>query len=772
MSFQSSGVSPRVLELAVLWGAAAVLVLQSPASQAQEAAGTQRAGQVTGGTGDAATLEEVVVTAQKRVESAQEIPKTVEVLNQNALTRAGVTNLQDLSLISPSIQGAANAGSPPAIRGISSFAFSIGVQAQTGVVLDDVPQPNFSTLADELSDVERVEVLPGPQSTLSGRNAAGGLINIVTRSPTSSLAANLTGEATDDHQRRVAGYVTGPLNDQFGFSLSGFLNDWQGPLRNVATDDRLGGYDRSGIRGKLQFRPTDQLTATLTAYYTHNTQGTYALTAAYPYVLLADNATSFFVPAAPLKSLLPYTAGPYNRDLYSAHEGELRSHDYGATLRLDYESFLGTLSSITNISKSETQTSTPLVAFAFFPDVPVQQNYNVDYKTQELRLGSSQSDSKLQYVAGLIYSDTKIVEPYVRALIAPVDWDRTAIIRSTAAYGNATYEVLPQTFATAGLRFQHDYQSYDWLFVDGTAPRSSGSNVYNFASGEVSLRHELSRYVSAYFTYSNAQTGRAYDLEDQVSASSPAGLSPLNSERAQNFEGGFKTQWLDQRLTLNASVFDVHYRNYQIQSAFLPNPNSLPSIRLLAIGRVESRGVELDSAYAATPELLFSLATTFLDATIRDYPNARCYTGQTLLSCAGSLGTQGNLEGTSMPGASRVKSVASAAYTLRLPSLPIDATFNAFYRYQSSTHFDVLGDPASHVGGFGIVNLAAGIQDHDRRYSIQFFVNNVFDKKNYASLTRDTIVFDPTGVANPAAVYATYARDWQRYAGVRLNYTY
>jgi iron complex outermembrane receptor protein len=109
---------------------------------------------------------------------------------------------------------------------------------------------------------------------------------------------------------------------------------------------------------------------------------------------------------------------------------------------------------------------------------------------------------------------------------------------------------------------------------------------------------------------------------------------------------------------------------------------------------------------------------------------------------------------------------------LRLPSLPVDATFNAFYRYQSSTHYDTLGDPASNVGGFGIVNLAAGIQDHNRRFTLQFFVNNVFDKKNYASLVRDTVVFDPTGAANPAAVYATYARDWQRYAGIRVNFAY
>jgi len=140
MSFRNSLAARQALGSVVLCSVAPALMLQSAASYAQEAAGTARVAQVTsGGTGDATTLEEVVVTAQKRAESAQEIPKTVEVLNQNALSRAGVTNLQDLSLISPSIQGTANAGSPPAIRGISSFAFSIGVQAQTGVVLDDVP---------------------------------------------------------------------------------------------------------------------------------------------------------------------------------------------------------------------------------------------------------------------------------------------------------------------------------------------------------------------------------------------------------------------------------------------------------------------------------------------------------------------------------------------------------------------------------------------------------------------------------------------------------
>ena len=719
-------------------------------------------------------LEEIVVTAQKRTESVQEIPKAVEVLSDIALARAGVTNLQDLKLISPSIQGTANSGSPPAIRGISSFAFSIGVQAQTGVVLDDVPQPTFSTLADELSDVERVEVLPGPQSTLSGRNAAGGLINIVTRKPTDIVKANLTAEMTDDHQKRVAGYITGPLSDMFGFSLSGFFNDWDGPLRNIVTNNRLGGFDRAGGRGKLLFKPTDEFSATLTAYYVRNKAPTVALAGAYPYVHLADNTSSFFF-SPNLNSISQGLAGPYNVHLYSETEGQRRSEDKGATLHLDFDTSLGTISSISNASKSETETTNPLGArpvFGFVVDV--NQAYDVDYKTQEFRLTSPKGNGRFDYLLGLIYSDTEVVEPYERTVIAPVNWDRTVDMRSTAFYGRGTYAILPATFLTTGVRFQHDSQSYDWVFNGlNQPPPSTGSNTYNFAAGELSLRQELANDLSVYLTYANAQTGRAYDLEDSVSATTTAGLSPLDSERVQSAELGVKSQWLNRRLTLNASVFDQRYRNYQIQSAYQLTPTSLPTIRLLSIGRVETRGIEVNSSFAVTPDWTLNFAATLLDAKIRDYPGAACYTGQTVpTSCVATPGTQGfqgNLAGTTMPGASKFKGVLSTAYTLRMPSLAVDGIFNAFYRYQSSTHYDVLNDPASDQNGFGIVNIAAGVQGHDKKYSVQFFVNNLFDKKNYAALAQDTVVFSTTPNASPAAVYGTYGRDWHRYAGVRLN---
>lgn len=720
---------------------------------------------------------EIVVTAQKRSENVQDIPKSVEVLSSQTLIDAGINNVQDLARLSPSIQGTSQAGSPPAIRGIASFASSIGVQAQTGVVLDDIPQPNFSTLADELSDVERVEILPGPQSTLSGRNAAGGLINVVTRSPTADLRANVTAEITDDHQQRIAGYVTGPISDTLGFSVSGFSNDWDGPLYNRATDRHVGGYDRLGVRGKLRFEPSDRFSATITGFYVTNKAPTLAATAGFPYVSLTNNVASFFDPR-PLTTLLGYTPSAYSHDVFSAQEGQSKTKDYGGSLRLEYDTDIGTVSSITSISRSDNDTDTPLVAFTaadspFLAPISITQNYKVDYKTQELRLTSPSGNGPLQYTLGAIYSDTKIFEPYARPILFPVDWDRTSINRSLAIYGRATYEVATDTFLTGGLRYQHDYLSYSWVFNDGLAPTSRGSNKYDFLSGEASVRHEFGEHVSAYFTYANAQTGKAYDLEDTASAAT-TGLDPLASEKVQNYEAGLKTQWLGNRLTVNLAVFNADYKNYQIQSALLPEGGGLPSIRLLSIGKVRTRGVELSGSFAASPDLRLSAAATLMDAEIRDYPNPICYTGQTdQASCLpGGTGLQANLAGTSMPGASRFKAVGSVNYMLRLPSAPVDLTFALQGRYQSPTHTFVLDDPASRIKAFGTVNLVVGVQDHDARYKLQLFVNNLFDKDYYSTLSRDTVVNPVGGSTTANAVYANYARDSRRYGGLRFTFDY
>jgi iron complex outermembrane receptor protein len=200
---------------------------------------------------------------------------------------------------------------------------------KTGIVLDDIPQPTFSTLANELSDVERVEVLPGPQSTLSGRNAAGGLINIVTRSPTKTLTARLFAEQTSDRQTRMNGFVSGPLSTTLGASISGYYNKWDGPYRNVVDGKRLNGFEQQGVRAKLQWQPTADFSATLTGFYTKGSFDQAPIVSGGPYVVLASGAAFAFTPTSTLASLHPGAyVGPYSRDVsvksYGHSENENR----------------------------------------------------------------------------------------------------------------------------------------------------------------------------------------------------------------------------------------------------------------------------------------------------------------------------------------------------------------------------------------------------------------------------------------------------------------
>ena len=264
-----------------LSGSAAIVALSvalaSPA-RAQSAAGDPApAAAVSGDPSspwvDASAIQDttdIIVTGQKRAERLQDVPKQVSVVSQAQLAVAGVSRLTDLAAALPEISAQPQNQTPkaPGIRGISPVAFSIGVQSQTGLIVDDIPQSTFSTLAYNLQDLERLEVFAGPQSTLSGRNATGGIINFVTRTPSSTPEYDFSLEQTTDRQTKVTAFLTGPLTDNLTYSLSGIFDKWDGNLRNALKNDQyLEGYNTKGIRAKLRWEPTDRLTATLTGYY-------------------------------------------------------------------------------------------------------------------------------------------------------------------------------------------------------------------------------------------------------------------------------------------------------------------------------------------------------------------------------------------------------------------------------------------------------------------------------------------------------------------------
>lgn len=738
----------------LLASAAMVVVLSGPAL-AQEAAPA----------GASSSVAEVVVTAQKRVERVQDVPKQVQVVAVEQLQTAGVTQLRELGNISPSISGTSNTTGVPAIRGVSSFAFSLGVQAQTGIVIDDIPQPTFSTLANELVDIERVEVLAGPQSTLSGRNAAGGLINIVTRSPSKRPSADFTFEQTTDQQYRATAFVTGPLADNVSASLSAYRNKWDGAITNIRDGKGVLGYDVWGLRGKVRAELTPAFTATLSGFY----QGTQ--TNRMPYsggVYLTSPPGDLF--GFTFDQLYPgIQASRNNNKIYVANTGQEKTKSGGGDVHLAYDLGFATLSSITSYSTYDRPTVDYFAPFPFGVDT---FRFKVNYFTQELRLASS-GKGPFQYVLGAIYYDTDNNSKYYRPLILPQDRELKAGIKNSALFGRATYEFIPGTFLTGGLRYSHDEYSYASIFrpIAGGAitafDASSGSSKYDFVTGEVSLRHQINRDTNAYVTVSRGDTGRAYDVEDTASLLAHT-IKPLDSEKVWNVEAGLKAQSSDRRWTANLNIFWALYTKYQVQSQQVLVQNGqltgLPVIRLFSIGEVETKGVEFTGNYRPNRNLTFTLNATYLDAKIKDYPNADCYRFQTgATGCDPVTNRQANIAGLSMPNSPAFKASGGVSGVLPLSeSSPVDLTGNLFFRYQSSSHFDLFGDPALKFPGYAVVNLTMGVQSKDQRVRFDVFVNNLFDQRNYANVTNDVFWSSPH-------LAATFNRDSFRYAGVRLS---
>lgn len=723
-------------------------------------------------------LEEVIVTAQKRVENIQDVPKSVQVSTQEDFKKAGVTDISQLAAVVPQVGTSApgtSVGSAPPIRGIKTLTGSLGIQSKTGILVDEVAQPTFSTLANNLIDIERIEVFAGPQSTLSGRNAAAGLISFTTRAPSQTSELNINFTRTNDGERRFSGFGTAPLTDTMAFSLSGFNSHVDGqtfsPLEDGGT--HIGDSDDKGGRAKLLWTPTDALSATLSTYYIESySQGGSALASgAGGFVYIAPAATGA------IKGLFPLWDGStFTREIYSPSHSDNMLRDRGVSLHVDYDiDGLGTLTSLTNYQKSSAPGTTSLVGIQallrslFGPqDLNQYSTRDTKYFSQEVRLVSEDMDP-WTYLVGAIYSHTEGNSTTRRPffLFGTTDTVNDSDIKSAALFGRATYSISDSDSLTAGLRYQHDKSGYDYSDkVKGIV--SAENSGYGYWGAEASFKHDFSQSVNAYVTVARSETGEAYDLENNKAIEDFGRLDPLPSEKVKNIEIGLKSHLFDDRVLVNIDAFWSKFENYQMRVLATDPGKLIPRIQTFSIGKVDTRGVELTAGFQATDALRLDFNAALIDAIIKSYAGAPCYDYQVDACNVGAGGSRTqDLSGTRMPETPRWKYTASADYTVFLPSLPFDGNMGAFYRYQSSMHFDTFNNPHTEQDGYGTLNLYAGLKSHDDMYRVKLFVNNVFDKHYYNNLRQDQLLGQFSG-NNPVIVGAS-DRNAFRYAGISFD---
>ena len=225
---------------------------------------------------DSSQLQEFVVTAEKRAENVQEVPIAVTVVTGDAFTKAKPVEFSLLSReywpsFSPSLT--VTAGDQPAnsaiiVRGVGTFAYSIAAEPSVLVVIDDVAVGHSGAgIPPDLVDIDRVEVLNGPQSTLFGKSASAGLVNVTTKAPTDTFTYYGDVMATNDDEERVALSLSGPISDTLSFRVSGSMRYWGGNVNNFNSGGKIDSDQIGAVRGKLQWRPNENLLATFTLHY-------------------------------------------------------------------------------------------------------------------------------------------------------------------------------------------------------------------------------------------------------------------------------------------------------------------------------------------------------------------------------------------------------------------------------------------------------------------------------------------------------------------------
>ena len=342
--------------------------------------------------------QRVTVTAQKREQTLQDVPISVSVTNADTIDKAHIVDLIDLQSVVPSLKVAqfnAVGQTNFVIRGFGNGAGNDGIESSVGVFVDGVYRSRTSSALDDLPEIERVEVLRGPQSTLFGKNVSAGAINIVTAKPQFKFGGSASLDIGNYHAFQERATVTGPLSDTVAVRLSASNNDRNGYLHNEVTGNDVDNRDRQSFRGDLLWNPNADVQARVIVDYNRIHETCCGV------VSLQNGPATQFIGAASPSGLGKAIGDPshvFANDIVFNTDPTNRLTGKGASAQLDWKTAVGTITSIT-ADRKQTNASTQDVDFTGADLANKTQANDISTFTQELRLASS-NDGAFHWMLG------------------------------------------------------------------------------------------------------------------------------------------------------------------------------------------------------------------------------------------------------------------------------------------------------------------------------------------------------------------------------------
>lgn len=679
-----------------------------------------------------ATLEEVVVTAEKRAEGLQNIPIAITAISDATLQRAGAKEVGDLVQLTPSLQfGTRSTNVFIAMRGIGQAGQDIGSQSGVTVSLDGVPLLNHFMMNPAFLDIERVEVLRGPQGTIAGRNATGGAINIHSKAPTAGNDASLSVTVGNRARRGLKGHVNTAFSDQLLGRLSFQREEADGWLKNDFIGKRNDDTDIAEVRGQLLFTPSDTFSVRGLIDFTRDRSDP-------GFAQILGRAD----PARPTIPELP--TYPYSRN-----DPDNLTFYFDEPNRRDVESLRATAVATWAITPDITLTSTTgyIDHEIDLTDLDVDATpantarfdligIYAEQVTQEFTLTADLGE-RADLIVGAFYMHGDSSEPLYLSLAAFQNYlvylpEET--LDSYAAYAQFRYQLTDKLRATVGGRYTVDDKSYEMASsVAGTPRLSSDSGTFKAFTPRFVLDYTPTDETLVYASVSRGFKSGGFNTLGDVTLP----VNRFNPEYVWNYEVGLKAMMFDRRLRMGLTGFYADYTNLQ-QTVF--RLNDATQVRF---PRVENstaatiKGVELEAEATPVAGLRLTGAVTYLDAEFGFFCNNNPLypTVPTSPSCVGvtrdgqplpSGAVQ--LEGNVLTQAPRWQANVSAQYTFPV-SDRLNLTGRVDYKWQSRTYFDIYNNPQNSQAAYGLLNGSIELASPDRAWALLAWVRNAADKR-------------------------------------------
>lgn len=652
-------------------------------------------------------VQDIIVTAQRTGQSLQKVPIAVNVVSGADLTTRGLTDTGALSAVVPNLSLNRNGVvANPYLRGIGSNGSNPNDEQSVATYIDGVYIASPLGNVFSLNNIERVEVLKGPQGTLFGRNATGGVIQIITRDPSKTPGVEASIGYGNYDTLEGAIYATTGLGSNLAIDLATtYSKNFDGYGRDTFRNADILKREDFALRSKLLWTPGASTEVRLSGDYSDvHTSGTdYQLAQG---VIGADGMSTY----------------PGERRTTTNFPNRARNQARGVSLRVDQDLDFARLVSISAYRRT---TGTYLLDQDATPVSIVDATLSQKARTisQEVQLLSA-NGSKVDWLIGGFYFNGNYAYDPARLAglgivglfsVPAVDIFGEQRTRSLSAYGQATVEILADTKLTGGLRYTHERQSIDGSVAIGgatvVAPPTQRQG-FDKLTWRVALDHQFTPSVLGYVSYNRGIKSGGYNL---LGPGSP-GYRPENLDA---YEVGLKSDLFNRLVRLNIAAFYYNYKDIQVQSL------QAGAINTSNAAKAHVKGIDADITIVPTRDLTLSGGIGYTDGEYTRFPNA-VFTPPSPLDGPATLG---DASGNDLQNAPRFTANAAANYTI--PSSVGPFLLSANVSYRSKTF--VTPDNRLAIPGYALANASLGWTAENGVIGARLWVRNLFDEDYYVS---------------------------------------